>query len=335
MKKAVIVLLVIAVVIGAIIFLSGGDEESKMGPDVLLMVNGEPVRTSDVQWAWAMLPEEEKDNYRGPGGFRDLLNEMIVWKMMAQQAEEKGLHEDPQVKRSVENFRENMLVNVLINQTITEEDIFNYFQKNYMHAIFIMVHFPENAAKAEIEETKELADKIYGEIENADDFKKVGEEYTNEYERVRIGDMGYLTKEDVAGQAGLPAAEVLFSLDTPGDFSEPVKSKEGVFIFMALEPPQNLNPRGMSPRLRQSLMDAKREEIIRSYANQFKTATDVKVEKNDRAIEDLEQTLDSQWESQGRPSDVPGRAVDAGAGDILEDVSEAMGDTAEGAETTP
>jgi|GEM_PF-5791305 len=333
MKKAVVVLLVIAVVIGAIIFLSGGEDEAEMGPDVLLMVNGEPVRTSDVQWAWAMLPEEEKDNYRGPEGFRELLNEMIVWKMMAQQAEEKGLNKDPQVERRVENFRENMLVNALINQTITEEDIFNYFQNNYMHAIFIMVRFPEDPTKAEIEDTKELADKIYSEIETPEDFKKVGEEYTNKYERVRIGDMGYLTKEDVAGQAGLPAAEVLFGLKTPGEFSGPVKSKEGFFIFMALEPPQNLNPRGMSPRLRQKLMDVKRDEIIRSYANQFKTATDVKIEKNERAIEDLVETLSSQWESQGSPSGAPGRA--AGAGEMLEDISEAVGDTAEGAQTTP
>ncbi len=339
MKKAIVVLLFIAAAAGLIIIFASGSDESKMGPDVLYLVNGEPLHTSDLQYMFAMLPEEEKKNYVGPNGFLELLEEMVIWKLMAQKAEDKGLDEEPQVKRKVENFRNNLLVNALVNQTITEEEIFNYFQNNYMHAIFIMVRFPPDASEAEIDKARKLARKIYNEAEESEDFRKVGKKYSKQHEKVVIGDMGYLTKEDVANQAGQVSAEVLFGLKNPGDFTEPVKSKEGFFIFMALETPRSLNPRGISPRLRDRLMDVKREEIIRSYANQFKTSDDIRVKRNDEAIKDLVRALSSQWKSSAQAGDTAGPALRDTPDtpkEIIEDVSEAVGSTLEeGAGASP
>ncbi|MFO8055877.1 MAG: peptidylprolyl isomerase [bacterium] len=334
MKKAIVALLFISAVIVAVIIITSGSEETKMGSDVLVRVNGEPIRTSDVQWSWSMLPADEKKKYMGPNGFSELLNELIVWKLMAMKAEKKGLDEEPQVKRRVENFRQNLLVNALINQTITEEEVFNYFQNHYMHAVFIMVQYLEDASDSEIEKARKLAQKIHAELADSGEFKKAGEKYASEYENVKTGDMGYLTKEDVAEQAGQAVAEVLFGLENPGEISEPVKSREGYFIFMALEPPQNLNPRGMSSELRTRLRNMKREEIIRSYANEFKTS-EVKVQKNEKAIQDLLETFKSQWEGSGQKREMPAPATGSTAGKPLDSVREVVGGTQQEEDTSP
>lgn len=263
----------------------GGEEET--GPDVLITVNGEPVKIADLQLAHNALPPEEFDNYSGPEGAKRLLDEMITWKLIAQEAEQRRLDEDPAFQDALKAFRQRLLVNALLDRTVTEADVYRYYQEHFIHGRMIAVEWPEGASEARKKQAEEKAQAIYRELENGADFAELAAEKSDHLSSKRGGDTGYVSHDFIADQVGFTPAESLFGLREEKSYTRPVEGNKGYYLFQLLEPPGKLNPAGLTPQLRTAIKGGKQQEAIRSLDNELRSRSGQKIEYNEPALQDF------------------------------------------------
>ena len=281
--------------------------KEKPGPEVLVMVNGEPIRTRDLQRAWISLEDEERKNYLGPEGVIKLLDELITWKLMAQEAESRRLDEDISLQDMLTAYKQHLLVNALINQAVTDADIYKYYQERFLRGLFIRVRFAEDASDKDKAKAKKEIDKIYSELQNGTDFVEFFTTKSDPTKGINGGDIGYVSHEMVSENVGFKAAEEVFGLKEPGSYTEPQEGKDGYYIFQLLEPPGSLDPTGLNPEFQKAIKEAKREEVIRSFANELESRPDNEIEKNRDAIRQLIVNL-----QMSRKSVSPEGAVESG-----------------------
>jgi hypothetical protein len=304
--------LLVMVFAGVILFTSC-DRDQDQGPDVLVTVNGDPVRTRDLQLSWSALSEEERQEYLGPQGTRKLLDEFITWKLMAQEAEKRRLDEDPAVKERIELFRQRMLVNALLDRGVSDADIFRYFQENFIRCSFIFLKFPENASNKQKSKVKSRAEAIYEELKQGADFGELARARSEAANAFSGGDMGYVTHSTLSNMGGFKTAEAVFGLKEPGAFTRPMQVEDGYCIYRLLEPLGNLNPAGLSQELRNALREHKREEVIRSFANELNSRPDNEIVYNERALRALLENVRQAWEDSDSGTGLePGATIEPG-----------------------
>jgi peptidyl-prolyl cis-trans isomerase C len=283
-------------VFAAIILFTSCDRDRDQGPDVLVTVNDDPVRTRDLQISWSALSEEERQEYLGPQGVRKLLDELITWKLMAQEAEKRRLDEDPAVKERIELFKQRMLVNALLDRAVSDADIFRYFQENFIRCSFIFLKFPENASNKQKSKVKSRTEAIYEELKQGADFGELARTRSEAANAAGGGDMGYVTHSTLSNMVDFKTAEAVFSLKKPGAFTRPMQVEDGYCIYQLLEPQGNLNPAGLSQELRNALRERKREEVIRSFANELNSRPDNEIVYNERALRAFLENVRQAWE---------------------------------------
>lgn len=269
-------------------------KEADNGKDVLVTVNGEAIKTQDLQIAWNSLPVDQRKDYNSPKGIITLLDELVSYRMMAQEAENRKLDQDPLFKKRMELFRQRLLVSALVEQSMTEADLMNYFQRNFLRAVFIRVGFPEGATPAQKSETRSRADRALTQLKGGTDFRDVMENYSN-YLPNETGELGYVTHGTIENMVGFEAAEALFALKEPGQYTEVVEGKNGYYIFNLLEPTGKLDVRGLTPELSEAIRGEMREQVIRSLAVEIKSRSDFKVERNEANLAELMKSLESNW----------------------------------------
>jgi hypothetical protein len=289
--------------------IAGCHKKEETGPDVLVTINDEPIKTQDLQIAWNSLPVDQRKVYNSPKGIINLLEELVTYRLMALDAQNRRLDEDPLFKKRLEIYRQRLLVNALLDQAITDADLYSYFQKNFIHARFIRVSFPAGAAPALKAEAKAKADKAMAELADGTDFEEVVGDFSDAANVKDEGDMGYVTHQTVENMVGFLAAEALFGLKEPGSHTGVLEGKDGYYIFQMVEPVGNLDLRGLTPELSAQLRDVRREETIRSMANELRSRTDFKIVRNQQNMSDLLKTLEKEW-PRIADSDTVGAAAD-------------------------
>ncbi len=285
-----------ALVLAAALILSYGcpEKEKEETPNALVLVNGEPITVEDLQFAHAALPEEERESYSKVDGVRKLLNEMVTYKLLSQEAERRNLDEGEWYKEQMERYREQLLVGLMLDNAISDADVFRYYQENFVKAAMIYIEIPEGASEAEKNEAGERAARARRRLQEGDDFVAVAQEMSDHPSSERGGVLGYVTHDLVESLSSFRAAQALFSLKEPNSHTEPFKTEAGWFIFHLLEPSGKLDPRGLGPRLRQELRKAKQEEVIRSLDNELRSRPEQKIKYTERLTEFVQELREAQ-----------------------------------------
>lgn len=272
--------------------------KKELEPDVLVMVNGKAIRVQDLKLAWLALTPEERLDYEGVKGMKDLLDNLITYRMMVAKAEEIHLDQDPDVKERLDRLRDQVLVNALVNQAVPEAELYRYYTEHFLRGRLIRVPFSEKATPAEKEAARTKAARIYEELKKGAKFEEVAKKESDDSTADQGGDMGYVTHDTISSMAGFQAAEALFALKEVNSYTPPVEGKNGYYIFQLVEPPGNLDPQGFTPDLRDNLLDVKKDEVFRSYANELNTRSDFKIERNDQALQNFLAEYQKAYEAQ-------------------------------------
>jgi len=295
LKSLALSVLLLAVFLG----MQACEKEEAPSPDALVMVNGEPLTVRDMEQTWLTLPEEKRREYLGRDGMKSLLDELISYELMAQEAEKRGLDEDPAFKQRMERYRERLLVQSLLDQAVSEADINRYYMKHFVRARMIKVPFPEDATAAQKAEARSEANEIWEMIdEGGSNFAKIAGTRSEHPSAPDGGDIGYLPHEVVERITGFKPAQALFSQDKAGAFTEPIEGEGGYYIMQLLEKGQSLDPRGLGPEMKKAIREFKEEEAIRSFANELKSRDDTSIQYQN---ENLEQFMETVVEAQTAP----------------------------------
>jgi peptidyl-prolyl cis-trans isomerase C len=297
-------LVLLAVGIGLI---GCGEDTEPAGPDVLVTVNGDHVKRGELDMVWQNLPENERDKYTGPDGVKRLMEELVTYKLMAQEAERRRLDEDQAVKDQIAVYRQQVLVNTLVNRSIPQADVFEFFQRNFIRLRFIQIAFPEDASGQVKKAAQAKAEKIAQEFAPESDFSELARENSNADNAVEGGEMGYVTYDTIKNMVGIQAAELVRALKDPGDITAPVEGGNGWYIFQLVEPSGKLDHRGLSPDLDDAIRMIKKDEVIRSFSNELNSRKDNVITYNEPVVREIMDTVRENMERFKEP--VPGETV--------------------------
>jgi len=213
----------------------GRDSEKAAGP-VLARVGGEVITQGDFLREWAA---------QGAGGMLqpgvdtpdNFLNDMVIEKLIVQEAVSQGIDREPAFRQEVENFRSQLLVQKFLEREVlsipapAEEEVAAYYAADpgkfevpeLVRVSLIMISPGEGeeaaAAGARAVQTR-------GRILGGEDFAAVAAEFASGPASERGGDMGYFRP----GQLPVELEQAAWSLET-GLVSEPISGETGYFLI--------------------------------------------------------------------------------------------------------
>lgn len=193
--------------------------------EVAALVNGRPIYVSDVQLeAEAQdLVERGKKLEVDSAEFNQVLDQLIDVKLLAIEAEAKGLDEDASSRHRLESAREHILGNILVDAVVDERVDEAAIRKMYDAQIAIWDLGEEAHIRHIVTATKDEADKVADQLAKGGDFTVLASRSSiDEATRMEGGDLGYMTEDEAAPEF----AKLIRTLPT-GGLSKPFETEMG------------------------------------------------------------------------------------------------------------
>ncbi|MEQ1782490.1 MAG: peptidylprolyl isomerase [Hyphomonadaceae bacterium] len=193
-------------------------------------VNGQTIYVADVELEAKLKGVIKPGEQLEPGSaeFDDILEELIEVKLLAMEALQRGLDEDPEARHRLDTARDNILGNILIEHVAAEEIDEAAVRKMYEAQVQLLEPQMENEARVRhiMAPTKEAIDKIAAELKTGVDFAVLAaRRSTDEATRLDGGDLGYMTADEASPEFARVIREV-----PEGGVSRPFEDQEGWHI---------------------------------------------------------------------------------------------------------
>lgn len=193
-------------------------------------VNGQIIYVSDVEMEAKLKGVIKPGEKLEPGSteFDDILEELIEVKLLAMEALQRGLDEDPEARHRLDTARDNILGNILIEHVAAEEIDEAAVRKMYEAQVQLLEPQMENEARVRhiLAPTKEAIDKIAAELKTGVDFAVLAARRSaDEATRLDGGDLGYMTADEASPEFARVIREV-----PEGGVSRPFEDQQGWHI---------------------------------------------------------------------------------------------------------
>jgi peptidyl-prolyl cis-trans isomerase C len=218
---------------------------------VVATVNGEELRRSDLEAAAASLPEQYRQMPL-PMIYDLLLDRVIDFELLANEAERLELGDEPEVQPALERARADVLRNALVQQRVLESTSEERLRERYEQLKQSDDFMREEVhARHILLESEEEAQAVIEELQGGADFAALaGERSTDPSAARNAGDLGFFAREQMVDEF----AEAAFALE-PGEVSpEPVQSQFGWHVIEVMDR-RTVEPsfEETEPQLRQEL----------------------------------------------------------------------------------
>jgi len=239
---------------------------------ILYKVGKGTVSLEDIKRTYLLLPENMRIRYRGKEGKRAFLDNLLALELLYQEALRQKLDQDPMVQFRLERARKHLLVEELVERTLSPEDLYSYYQENFIHldGIYFQVNDPKN--QREWERARAQAERVYQLLSQGEAFKKLKAKYNPEFKEQELG---FFSRQGMIQFFGEESASAVFSLGEKQNFTKPIKTSQGWVIFYVLERPGNLDPKGYQ-EVWEEILSQKREEVFRGLLNEVRSRIPVK-----------------------------------------------------------
>ena len=200
---------------------------------VAAYVDGQPIYASDVIFAAEAEGAIEAGDALEPDSpeFNRVLDGLIDVRLMAMEAEARGLDEDPQSRFRLQSIRENTLSNILIETVVAERVDEAAVRKMYEAQIAISELGEEARVRQIVTATKSDMDQVIAELDSGVDFAIVASQQSiDEPTRLEGGDLGYLKEDEVP-----PAFAQAILATATGGVSRPFETTNGWRILKVEE----------------------------------------------------------------------------------------------------
>lgn len=199
------------------------------GQGYAVKIDGETLSKDDVQAEMKNLPPIAKDFFKGHEGVSRFVDELVKKELLFHEAKKRGLENDKELKRKIEESKKIILINHLLEKEIesaakvTDKDIKDYYDKHKDEFVTVnQVRLSHIVVKTEDE-----AKKVYSRLQAGEDFKKVASAVSIDETTAKSGgDMGIFNR----GTMKPELEQVAFSLKK-GDISMPIKLQDGIHIL--------------------------------------------------------------------------------------------------------
>lgn len=192
---------------------------------VAAVVNSQPIYVSDVELearVQGVLEEDERLEVDS-AEFDEILDQLIDIKLLAIEAVDRGLDEEPESRHRLETARDNILGNILVDRIVEERVDEAAIRKMYESQIAIWELGDEAHIRHIVAPSRDEIEKILAELKSGADFAVVASRRSiDEGSRMEGGDLGYMTEEEAAPEF----AKVIRETPT-GGVSKPFQTDMG------------------------------------------------------------------------------------------------------------
>ncbi len=168
---------------------------------IAAVVNGDPIYASDVQLeaeAQGIVGKGEKLEFDS-AEFNRVLDQLIDVRLLAKEAEGRGLDEEPNARHRLMAARERILGNILIENVVAERVDEAAIRKMYDAQVALYQLGEESHVRHIVTKTKEEIDKVAAELAKGADFAVVASAKSiDQATRLEGGDLGYISDEDAS-----------------------------------------------------------------------------------------------------------------------------------------
>lgn len=243
-------------------------------------------------------PQLQMALLRNPQLKEQFLDRWVDITLIAQEARDKKLDQDPEVQAKIEDIMNAVLAQEFLQREIegkvkiTDDEIETYYKGHEEEftnpesakARHILLKVPEGADEKAWKETESKAKDIKKKLENGEDFAELAKKYSDDPgSKNKGGDLGFFTK----GRMVPEFESAAFSLK-PGELSDPVKTNFGYHIIEVQEKKaaSTKTLAEVQAQIRQTLQTEKQQQLQGALIEKLKAKYPVKVNK-DLLAEDM------------------------------------------------
>ena len=261
-----------------------GDILAQVGPYKLTLEQFEKqIQSLPPQFQMALI--------RNPHLKEQLLDRWVNITLLAQEAKERKLDQDPEIKTRMENIKNALLAQKLMGTEIkgkvkvTDDETETYYKDHQgefsrpeaVKARHILIRVPAGSTKKAWEEAKLKAEGIRKRIKKGEDFAKLAKEYSDDPgSKNKGGELGFFSK----GRMVPEFESAAFSLN-PGAVSNPIKTSFGYHIIQVEKKRKaTISPLSeVQPQIKRRLYMEKQKKLQDRLIEKLKAKYPVKVNK--------------------------------------------------------
>lgn len=195
---------------------------------ILAVVNGTPITEMDMEIAIQRFGQDRSQGLRSPEGRKQLLDQLIAWELLYQNAVDTGMEEREDYKQQLQEARKGILTQLAIQDVINgasvdEEEIKDYYEQN-------IEYFKEDeqvTARHILVDTLEKAQQVKEEIASGTSFEDAARKYSSCPSKDQGGFLGSFGRDMMVPEFENAA----FELEV-GVVSEPVKTQFGYHLIL-------------------------------------------------------------------------------------------------------
>lgn len=243
----------------------------------IMHVNGEPVTEAEFNAFMGAVPEQQRQMFAGPGGRRELANELVRMKTLEQEARRLGLDAEPEAVAQMDLLRTQVTATRALQKIVEQKAepelraAYEREKKNALSLRHIVLAYqggmvpPRAQGQQPPTEAAAMqrANAIVARLRGGADFAQLARSESDDIESAqRGGSLGPMRPEMLP-----PEIAGVVSKLKPGQFSDPVKTQFGIHIFNVAEPTLE--------DLRPMLMQQIQQEIAQREVNRLQAAAKV------------------------------------------------------------
>ena len=215
-----------ATLVALCLVLAAAPALAKKDGDAIATVNGKPIpaiRANAV--LGAQLAQGQPDSPQ----LRNAVREALVRReVLAQAAQKKGLDKNPEVQTQIDLARQEVMINVYINDYVSTHPVSDEAVKKEYDAIRAQKGDKEYKARHILVESSDEANAIIQKLKKGEKFDDLAKQSKDPGSKDRGGDLGWATPDNYVK----PFSEAMVKLEK-GKFTEaPVKTDYGYHVIM-------------------------------------------------------------------------------------------------------
>lgn len=233
------------------------DDGATASGEVVARVNGEPISADAL--AQLLAQQAQGRGEVSAARRQQFLNEVITVTLLAQDAEERGLDEEPETAAQLENTRRAILAQALVRELSGAEQVSDEAVRELYDERFGDGGDQEYRARHILVPERETAVEIIDELDAGGDFAELAAEHSEDSNAEDGGDLGWFAAADMVG----PFAAEVEAL-APGEHSdEPVETRFGWHVV------QVDDTRTAEPPAFEDVREQLRMELVRQSVQQY------------------------------------------------------------------
>jgi peptidyl-prolyl cis-trans isomerase C len=237
-------------------------------------------------------PQLQMALLRNPKLKEQFLDRWVDITLIAQEARDKKLDQDPEIQAKIEDIMNAVLAQEFLRREIegkvkiTDDEIETYYKGHKeeftnpesVKARHILLKVPEGADEKAWKEAESKAKDVKKKLENGEDFAELAKKYSDDPgSKTKGGDLGFFTK----GRMVPEFESAAFSLK-PGELSGPVKTNFGYHIIEVKEK-KAADTKALAEvqaQIRQALQKEKQQQLQDALIERLKAKYPVRVNKD-------------------------------------------------------